>query len=266
MFKVKQSLCEANPDGAGGTKDDTTALQKKIDELTAETGRLVKHNEKLLGEKKDVQTKLKELDDKVKSFGDLDADAIAKMKKLMDGSEEAKLLAEGKIDDVVTRRMEKKLLEIEGKTDEFKTEAESWKTKYSELNNKFNTSTINAEIRKAAEVLDVLPSAIDDVVARSVGKFSIGEDGKIESRDKDGNIVKVGNKALTPELFVKGLQDTAAHFWKPSSSAGATGKHGKDGGVNPFIKGKHYNLTEQAKVQRSDPELAAQYRKEAETV
>ena len=71
MFKVKHSLREANPDAGGsGGNDDAAALQKKIDELTAETGRLVKHNEKLLGEKKDVQTKLKELDDKVKSFGD----------------------------------------------------------------------------------------------------------------------------------------------------------------------------------------------------
>lgn len=254
MFLRKYPLCEKEP-GAGGAGGSDDKAAKQIAELAAEVERLKTHNSTLLDEKKKVTNKLKE-------FDGLDVENIKKMMKTLDNSEEARLLAEGKVDEVVTKRIEKIQSNLESKIEDLSNKlAEKDKT-FNTLSQKYNTERIQSAVRKSAEQLDVLPTAIEDVVLRSQSVFSIGEDGKIEARDADGNLRKSGSKVLTPELFVKDLEKSAPHFWKPSQGAGATGGSGKEMKNNPFSK-DHWNLTQQAQVRKENPELAGELETEA---
>ena len=257
MFIIKHKICDPDPNtgGAGGF------TQEQFDTMQAEIDRLRAHSNKLLDEKKTLKT---QFDEFKSDFDGIDADNIKKMMKVFESSEEAKLIAEGKLDEVIKSRTEKAILTKDSVIEDLTKQFDELKKEHSAIDGLYRSEKITNELREHAEKLDVLPTAIDDVVRRGLDLFQIGEDRKIESRDSDGNLRKVGTKALTPELFVKGLQESAPHFWPQSKGAGATGGNAHDNGNNPFKKGKHYNLTEQAKINKADPERAAQLRKEAD--
>ncbi|MDX1698977.1 MAG: hypothetical protein R3250_00095 [Melioribacteraceae bacterium] len=223
----------------------------ELDSLREEINRLKGHNSKLLDEKKSVQAKLKE-------FGDIDADSVKKMMKAFDSNEEAKLLAEGKLDEVVNKRSEKVKLQLDSlksEFDEFKLnsskEKDVWK-------NKYEKTVIENTLRKELEDSKIRPEFIDYALFKSEGLFSLDENEKIESRDSEGNLRTVKRKQLDPALFVEQLKENESHLWPESKGAGATGGSGNgvSDGPNPFIKGKGYNLTEQAKLYKTDPEKA----------
>ena len=258
MFRIKHKICDPDPDKTGGT----SFTQTQFDELQAEIDRLRSHSNKLLDEKKTLKT---QFDEFKTQFDGIDADSVKNMMKVFESSEEAKLIAEGKLDEVIKKRTEKVILTKESAIEELTGKYNELQEKHNTVDNLYKTEKVTNELRDAAEKLDVLPTAIDDVVMRGLGIFQVGDDRKVEARDKDGNLLKVGSKVLSPELFVKDLQDKAPHFWPQSKGAGANGGLANNNGVNPFKKGKNYNLTEQAKINRADPELAAKLKKEADT-
>lgn len=252
-------------DGAGG--DDNAkaleALQQQVEANNAELERLRNHNKTLLDEKKTVQGELKTLQ---ASLNGIDVTKVADMLKVFESSEEAKLIAEGKLDEVINKRTEKTLIGFENQIKELNDKLSEKEKSFTELQNKYSGNKINLAIRAAAEKAGVLPSAIDDVIFRSNGIFSLDDKEEIEARTADGNIMKVDGKAMSPELFVKGLQESAPHLWPASESGNLTGKFGKDKGPNPYVKGSNYNLTKQAQISKSDPTLAAELRKEADKI
>jgi ElaB/YqjD/DUF883 family membrane-anchored ribosome-binding protein len=257
MFKRKYILCEEAGEGgaAGGA---STGNNTQLEELQAELERLRSHSKKLLDEKKTLKATL----DK---FGDIDPEKFKGMMTQLESSEEARLLAEGKIDDVVARRSERKILEVQSQLEELVKASDTAKEEASTWRNKYNSAVVERHIRIAAEKAGVIPSAIDDVLARAKGVFSVTENDQLEARDTDGTLVKVGNKALDPLLFVESLKEKAPHYWPASQSGGAMGGAGGNSRTaNPFIKGsKEYNVTEQAKLRRNDPQLAAKLELEA---
>jgi len=263
---MKHILSEGEPGQGGGAGGETIEqLQAKLAEMQTamseqndEIGRLRKHSQKLLDEKKVLKTNL----DK---FEGIDLESMTKMMEQFENNEEAQLLANGKFDDVMNRRTEKMRLNFENKIEELTNQNTELQNERSGLQNKYNDAVVNNYLRAAAEQANVLPSAIDDVLARAKGTFSVLDNGDLEARDSDGNLRTVGNKQLTPELFVDSLKETAPHYWPASQSGGANGGAGGGGKqVNPFIKGsKDYNITEQARLRKSDPQLAQQFAEEA---
>ncbi|NRA75763.1 MAG: hypothetical protein HRU16_07440, partial [Planctomycetes bacterium] len=56
-----------------------------------------------------------------------------------------------------------------------------------------------------------------------------------------------------------------AHWFGPTQGAGAIGgENPSDMGDNPFMPGKHYNMTNQARLMTADPALAEKMKKAAE--
>ncbi len=243
---------DGNNGGSSGSGDDISALKDEI-------SRLRNHSSKLLDEKKQIQESLKR-------FDGIDPENVKKMMSVLESSEEAKLLAENKLDEVVNKRTEKLRIDSErlkSEFDEYKAESEKknndWKQKYA-------AKVIETELRREAEKAKVVPEAIDDVISRARGIFSLDEDGKIEARDSDGNIITVKKKALNPEVFISQLKETAPHFWPKSQGAGASGGTGNGGmnEVNPFIPNTPgFSLTEQSKLMNSDPEKARMFEQAA---
>lgn len=266
MFVSKFPLCEGESggEGTGGAAGDSNnpnvaAIMADLDASKAEVERLRAHSAKLLDEKKGLKGTL----DK---FGDLDPEKFAALVKQLDGSEEARLLAEGNIDEVVNKRTERTRLEAESKLAELQKQLESKDSAVTTWQQKYNESVANQQLRIAAEKAGVIPSAIDDVLARANGVFKVDDKGNLEARDSDGNLVTVGSKPLNPDLFVESLKNTAPHYWPVSQSGGANGGTGGGADIkNPFLKGtKDYSVTDQAKLRRTDPELAVRLSAEAD--
>ena len=90
-------------------------------------------------------------------------------------------------------------------------------------NQKLNTFMINTEVRAAATKVGALPSAIDDVVGRANGLFTIVNDKVVIQ--KDGQTV-YGSDGVTPLSAVewaKNLSKDAPHLFSQNQGGGTQG-------------------------------------------
>lgn len=246
----KYSLWDENSGDNGGSSGSSQNID--VDSLKSEIDRLKSHNAKILDEKKKIQSQLKK-------FDGLDADKIKDMMKTIESSEETKLIAEGKFTEVLSKHTERMRLDFDQKLNDLAQDKEESDKQRKKYQDQYNNLIVNTEIRRQAEKAGVIPAAIDDVIARSNGMFSLDENGNIESRDSEGNLRTVKKKAMDPALFIEQLKESAPHFWPASKGVGATGGSGNgvDTSKNPFMPGKGYNLTEQGRLMNQDPEKAA---------
>lgn len=254
MFVNKYGPDRLFMEGEPGSSGGGTDLQKQIDELTqklndsiAETDRLRTHSATLLDEKKKLQ----------KQYGELgDPDHIAKLLKQIENDENIKMFAEGKGNEVLAKHTEKLTLEFKNQLDEITKKLDDATNNASKFEKAYHDSESGHAISAAAIKSGIRDTALDDVLLRGRGVFSVGDDGSLEARNAKGELITVNNKPLTPELFVSQLRDKYPHYWPDSSSGGARGGAGGGLGPNPFEKGPNYSMTEQAKIRRIDPAKA----------
>ena len=222
---------KVNLEALGGEKD---SMRAKMDQLLTET-KTAKHD------KRDFELKFSNLTSEFEEFktsSSLDADT------------------KQKVDELVSQRVEKLQTKFDAQTLEMQTSLTDAQSGYSKLKLQYDSERVNGALRQSAEKAGVLPTAIDDVISRATGVFSISEEGALESRDSDGNLRKIGKKIASPDVFVESLKDSAAHLWPQSKGSGANGSiSGSNDGVNPFSKDT-LNYTDQAKLMRSDPSKA----------
>lgn len=191
--------------------------------IEKETLGLKTKNEELLG-------KMKELQVKSKDFEGLDPLKIKAMMAALDQSEEAKLMAEGKLDEVIQKRLDRVTSQHSEAVKTLQTQLEEANTNATTYKSKLDRNQIQNVIGKAALELGVLPEAIDDIVRRAGDIFSVDKDGKVQALDKDGFLVKQENLELTPSRFIEGLKKSAPYYWPASAGAGAKGgQHVIDG-------------------------------------
>jgi hypothetical protein len=200
--------------GAAGGAD----LQAQIDKAVAKaTSGLQTKNDELLG-------KLVTANEASKQFEGLDAAKIKEMINNMNQSEEAKLISEGKIDEVIERRMDRIRSDGDAKLTELTTqlaESNSNSDKYKGL---FEGKTIEDTIRAEAIKNGVRTEALPDVVRRGLDTFSLSESGEVEARNKNGDLVKTKDDfILNPERFVTNLKTESPHYWPTSEGTGSQG-------------------------------------------
>jgi phage protein len=92
---------DAGNDGGGS---DKTYTQAEVDELVAG---LKNKNGELLGSQKQLKADLANMQEQLKRFDGIDPEAVHNILKRFSDDEEAKLIAEGKIDEVLNRRTER---------------------------------------------------------------------------------------------------------------------------------------------------------------
>lgn len=201
-----------------------TALKEKLDDAVnnAVSG-LKKKNDELLSEKKKIAETLK-------NFENLDPEKAREALKFLEENENAKLLKEGKIEELLAKQTtqmredhEAKMAEMAKKLEESNNNSHLYKTKYEQ-------KMVEDSIRSAALKAGVRPEALEDVLTRGGNVFSLGEDGSVEARDKNGKLVKTADDmVLTTENWVEGLKKTAPHYWPGSEGAGGLGGEGGGG-------------------------------------
>jgi len=181
--------------------------------ITEATTGLQSKNAELLAEKKKIQERFKDIKDPQEALQAL---------QLINENEDMQLIKNGKIDEVVERRLGTVRSDYEAKLAELGSTLENEKKTGGQYKNLFHNKMVEDTIRDAALVAKIRPEALHDVVMRGKQVFSLGEDNKtVEARDHAGKLIKIddGTKILTPSLFIETLKKDAPHFWPQSESA-----------------------------------------------
>lgn len=208
--------------GSGSGSQITPELQAIIDkQVNEQVVGLKAKNSELLG-------KLKEQNENLKRFEGIDPEQVKGILQRFDNDEEAKLIAEGKIDEVINKRTERLRHDVEKKLQSEKRRAE----KAEEFANKFRSRVLGDEIRAAASQSGALASAQEDLILRAKGIFKINDEGQAVAVDEENNPImgKDGRTPLTPAEWIDSLKESAPHLF-PSASGTGSGDS-KSGGAH----------------------------------
>lgn len=208
MFKMGQARKYRNQAGEGGdvgsggidlnNPEIQKAIQAKID---AEVQGLKNKNSELLG-------KFKEAQEKMKQFDGVDIENVKNLQKQMQENEEMRLLAEGKTEEVINRRIENFKKDYESQLQARDGKLSEYEQMLKQKEERLASLVIDGQIREAYVQLGYEPAALDDVLRLGRDVFVMDENGKAVPRDSDGNII-FGKDAKSPVSAGEWLQNLA---------------------------------------------------------
>lgn len=197
-------------------------IQKAIqDRIDAEVVGLKKKNAEVIADQK----KLKET---LAQFDGLDVEKMKNLQKQLEGNEEMALLAQGKTEEVVARRVEllKKDLDsqISARDEKIKEQASTLKKKEEAL----RKLVVDGKIRETYISLDFEPAAMDDVLMNARNVFIMGDDDKVIPRDVHGNMLfgKDGTTPLDAKTWLENLAEKKPYLRRASKGSGASNASG----------------------------------------
>lgn len=196
------------------------AIKASVDEAVAG---LKSKNEELIGEKRKIQ-------DILKQFDGLDPVKAAEALKFLEGNEEAQLIKDGKFNELIEKRTsvlksdyEAKLSELTTINTELKKSGDNYKTIY-------ERKLVEDALREVAIQAKVRPEALVDILMRGTALFSVGADGSVEARDRDGKLLKNDEGlVVSPKVWIESLKSMSPHYWPESEGAGFRGRGGSGG-------------------------------------
>jgi hypothetical protein len=203
----------------------------------------------------------KQIEDFTARFDGIDPDEV---RRLAEEKRKLELQAQGhkpeEIDKLVTERIktlkadwDKQFAAVTGERDALTT--------------RLTAIQIDQGIITVATKRGLRPTAIPDITSRARTVFKL-VNGAPQAFEADGKTVRYGRDGITPmtlEEWVDAQVADAPHLFESNAGGGAAGNGaGGAGGSqrsvrNPFRKDT-WNLTEQMKLQKSDPALAARLR------
>lgn len=189
-------------------------------------------NDELISEKRKLQ-------ESMSAFDGIDRETLASYVNRLKNDEETKLIAEGKLDEVIGRRTDRMREAYDNKVADANKKAETLASQLAELSNEFNNRMIDISVKDAAVLAGVVPSALDDIRFRGRSIFSY-KDGKLVVIDPATKEVRVGADGKTPygpTDFIEDLKKSAPHFWPQSSGGGMSGARGGSTG-DPIASGQ----------------------------
>jgi len=205
----------------------TEVVQSAIKDAVSEAVRIATegleaNKNGILEEKRQLSDQLKEAQENAKRFEGLDMDKIKTMIDSMEASEEARLISEGKIDEVIAARTAAVKSSYEDKYTEKDTEIAALNQRNSSLQGKYEGKLIGDAIQSEAIRQGMIPGAIPDAITNSRGLFKIGDDGKIEA-------TKIDEFVNSPERFIKSLKENRPHYWPSNADFRLSGSDGGNG-------------------------------------
>jgi hypothetical protein len=196
-----------------------------------------------------------QLADHKKRFEGIDPEQVRKLAEEKQRLEEAQQLKGGEVEKVVEGRLKSAKTEWDKQFAAVATERDS-------LTARLTAIQIDQGVITVATRRGLRPTAIPDITARARTVFRL-VDGAPRAYEADGQTVRVGKDRITPMTLDEWVEQQVAdapHLFESNAGGGAAGNG--SGGVgnrsvkNPFRK-ETWNLTEQMKLQKSDPQLAA---------
>lgn len=177
--------------------------------------------EKERSEKKDRDRQLREMQ---KQYDGIDPEKTREMLSRLEQDEESKLIAEGKMDEVINQRTERMRSDFESKLTQAQQEAEAAKT----FAGKFRSRVLSDEIRSAASKIGIVDTAVTDAVYRAKELFEVDDEGNVVPTEAAG--LDANGKPLTPETWLESMRDNASHWFPTPKGGGAPGNDGKGSG------------------------------------
>lgn len=188
-----------------------TAIATAVENAVKEATEGLEHNrDAILTEKRELSDRLKSAEEQAKKFEGLDVDKIRTMIDAVGASEEAQMISEGKIDEVIAKRTASVKTAYEQQFVDKDAEIQALNESNSKLSNMYETKLIGDAIQAAALSAGMLPEAVVDAISNSQGLFKINEDGAIVASKADEYI-------STPERFIKELKNQKPYYW-PSNA------------------------------------------------
>lgn len=201
---------------------------------------------------------VKERDELKQRFEGIDPDEV---RKLAEEKRKLELQAQGhkpeEIDKLVGER-------IKGLKADWDKQLGAVTSERDSLTSRLTAIQIDQGVLTAATKRGLRPTAIPDITARARLVFKL-VNGAPRAFEADGSTVRYGRDGVTPmtlEEWVDAQVADAPHLFESNAGGGAAG-NGAGGAAgsgrsakNPFRK-ETWNLTEQMKLQKTDPALAA---------
>ena len=241
------------------TSEDDLPEDEKLRELYVKEGDKWVLNVQGVVPKKQVdefRTENVKLRKEVEKFKGIDPEEVpAKLQRLTEVEEELEALKD-------TDKNKVKEL-VEQRTNEMKTAHEkqlkALQDEAAGLRSNLKTLKIDQQITESGAGFGLRNGAAPDLVARARSVFDLDDDGNIVARDADGQ--QIFNKAgepLSPNDWVESMTKDAAHLFDPNEGTGSKGGAKGGGplaGTNPWKK-ETFNMTEQGRILKEDPERA----------
>ena len=200
----------------------------------------------------------KQIEERDARFAGIDPDEV---RKLAAEKERLELIAQGhkpeEIEKLVTDRLKGLKADWDKQFSVVTAERDS-------LNTRLTSIQIDQGVITVATKRGLRPTALQDITARARSVFRL-VNGLPQAFEADGKTVRYGRDGITPmtlEEWVDAQVADAPHLFESNAGGGAAsngagGAAGSQRSVkNPYRKDS-WNLTEQMKLQKSDPQLAA---------
>ncbi|HOX59409.1 MAG TPA: hypothetical protein P5205_19765 [Candidatus Paceibacterota bacterium] len=191
-------------------------------------------------------------------YDGIDPDQVRKLAEEKQRLEEAQQLKSGELDKVVENRLKTAKTEWDKQFAAVTSERDS-------LNARLTGIQIDQGVITVATKRGLRPTAIPDITARARTVFRL-VDGAPRAFEPDGQTVRVGKDGITPMTLDEWVEQQVAdapHLFESNAGSGAasngSGGVGNKSVKNPFRKDT-WNLTEQMRLQKTDPGLAARLR------
>lgn len=187
-------------------------------------------------------------------FEGIDPEKAKTLFSQLEQNEDAKLLAEGKFDEVLQKRTEKMRQEHERQFKAEKDRADKAET-YAD---KFKQSVIRGQISQAFGGIGGLAEATDDVTALALSQFALDGNGNAVMVDLTGEVVigKDGTNPLGPKEWMESLKENKPYFFPRPQGSGAPGNQGGKGQADITKPDGSINLTKLAQLKNENPQLA----------
>jgi hypothetical protein len=201
---------------------------------------------------------LKQVEDLKKRYEGIDPDEVRKLAEQKQRLEEERQLKAGEIDKVIESR-------VKGLRADWEKQVATLNAEREALNGRLTAIQIDQGVITAATKRGLRATAIADITSRARSVFKL-VNGAPRAFEADGQAVRYGRDGVTPmtiEEWVDTQASEAPHLFESNAGSGAAGNGfggaGNRSVKNPFRK-ESWNLTEQMRLQKSDPGLAARLR------
>ncbi len=205
---------------------------------------------------------LKENGDFKKRFEGIDPDAVRQLADDKRKLEEAQQVKAGEVDKVIEARLKAARAEWDKQHGVVVAERDT-------LHGRLTAIQIDQAVVTEATKRGLRATAIPDITSRARTNFKLVA-GVPQAFESDGQTARVGKDGVTPmnlAEWVDALVSDAPHLFESNAGGGAA-SNASGGGAsaraskNPFRRDS-WNLTEQMKLQKSDPQLAARLKSAA---
>lgn len=216
-----EELLASNPDAKA---EYETALRSAVEPLT-------RKQKELLDETKAAKKTATELQSALAELGDIDG--LKKIKNMFEQNEELKLFAEGKHDEVFSKRTERLQADFQKKLDAATTEREQALQRAKA----FEAKVLEARVMNdALQVPSLNHAYIEDILMHARAKFTLDDNGNAVAM-QDGEIIvgKDGKSPYTPAEWLAD-RDVTGRWHKAEGGAGAVGNAGTKSSKNTLTR------------------------------